>query len=398
MPKAKTIPRPKRTTDSKPRKRCEPKILVKRATQLIQAKGVPPLYQFSLTGEELHEVADISRISRDESGKLIGYQRAGVRKHIDGIADYLDGDRPLMPNPIILALTEDVKFIGSRGPKVSDGHATGGHIEIPLPEEGGRRPAWIVDGQQRTLALGKCKRKGIAVPIVAFVADSVELQREQFLLVNNSKPLPRGLVTELLPEVDTTLPTKMAQNKVPSKLCDLLNRHPDSPFYQLIKRPSMTREESRNAVIKDSSVVDMIRESMGQMSGCLFAYRNLATGEMDIDGIWDLLMLYWTAVQETFPDAWGRSTRESRLMGGVGISSMGRLMDKVMAMANPNARGAKSRVKKDLALVAPYCAWTEGRWEELDDRLWDEIKNLPSHKRLIANYLIRTYTEAKRGF
>lgn len=398
MPKTKTIPRPEKSKAPKSRKRSEPKKLVKRATQLIQAKNVPPLIQFSLTGEELHQIADISRLSRDESGKLIGYQRAGVRKHIDGIADYMDSDRPLMPNPIILALTSDVKFVGSRGPRVSDGYSTGGHVEIPIPKEGGRRPAWIVDGQQRTLALGKCKRKGLAVPIIAFVADSVELQREQFLLVNNSKPLPRGLVTELLPEVDATLPTKMAQNKVPSKLCDLLNRHPDSPFYNLIKRPSMTREESRSAVIKDSSVVDMIRESMAQMSGCLFAYRNLATGEMDIDGIWDLLMLYWTAVKETFPDAWGRPTRESRLMGGVGITSMGRLMDKVMAMVNPNARGAKARVKKDLAFVAPHCAWTDGSWEELDNRSWNEIQNLTSHRRLIANYLIRTYTEAKRGF
>ena len=40
----------------------------------------------------------------------------------------------------------------------------------------------------------------------AFVADEVDLQRDQFLRVNNAKPLPRGLITELLPEVSTILP------------------------------------------------------------------------------------------------------------------------------------------------------------------------------------------------
>ena len=40
------------------------------------------VYQFALTGRELLDVADISRISRDEAGKLIGYQRPEVKKHV----------------------------------------------------------------------------------------------------------------------------------------------------------------------------------------------------------------------------------------------------------------------------------------------------------------------------
>jgi DGQHR domain-containing protein len=372
-------------------------IINKRALRLVQAEGVEPLFQFSLTGEELQSIADISRITRDDQGKLIGYQRAEVRKHVDGIAEYLDGDKPLMPNPIILAFSGDVKFVGSRGPSVSDGYCTSGHLEIPIPVDGGKRPAWIVDGQQRTLALAKCARQDMAVPVVGFIAENIEVQREQFLLVNNTKPLPRGLVTELLPEVDTTLPPRMAQNKIPAKLCDLLNQHPDSPFFGLIKRPSMTREEAKGTVIRDTSVVDMLRESMSNVSGSLCSYRNLATGDIDIEAIWRLLLVYWGAVKASFPEAWGRSPRESRLMGGVGISALGKLMDKVMPMVDLEARNVRSRVQKDLELVAPHCAWTSGRWEGLDGRRWDEIKNLPSHKRLVANYLIRVYTEEKRA-
>ena len=39
------------------------------------------------------------------------------------------------------------------------------------------------------------------VPVNAFIADDVPSQRDQFLRVNNTRPLPRGLITELLPEV-----------------------------------------------------------------------------------------------------------------------------------------------------------------------------------------------------
>ena len=179
-------------------------------------------------------------------------------------------------------------------------------------------------------------------------------------------------------------------------LCDLLNRHTESPFCGLIKRPSQTRAEAKDAVVKDTSVIDMLRESLGSASGCLFSYRNLATGEMDIEGIWDLLTVYWGAVSETFPEAWGLTPHKSRLMGGVGISAMGKLMDKVMGMANPRARGAKARVKKELNAVAPYCAWTSGTWEELGGLSWDDIENTPKFKRLISNCLVRMYSESKR--
>jgi DGQHR domain-containing protein len=370
--------------------------LERRALKLVQSNGGVPIYQFCLTGEELSEIADISRVERSKEGKLIGYQRADVRKHIKDIADYLDSEHPLFPNPIILALSSDVSFTGSRGPGASDGLATAGKLTIPL-RTGNRKPAWIVDGQQRSLALAQCSRKDFPVPVNAFVADNVDIQREQFLRVNNAKPLPRGLVTELLPEVDTILPAGMAQRQVPSKLCDLLSRHPDSPFFGLIRRPSMSREERKAACVTDTSVIEMLKDSLTSMSGCLFPYRNVATNETDTDGIWKVLMTYWGAVTEVFPDAWARPARESRLTHGVGIIAMGRLMDKVMNVVDPRDAKAQAQVRKDLELVAPHCHWTSGRWEGLDGMKWNDLKNIPSHRKLLASHLIRIYLREKRG-
>ena len=82
--------------------------------------------------------------------------------------------------------------------------------------------------------------KGSSFPINAFIADDIELQRDQFLRVNNTKPLPRGLITELLPQVSSVLPSAMEAKKLPSALCDLLNTDDASPFKGLIIRSSMT--------------------------------------------------------------------------------------------------------------------------------------------------------------
>ena len=78
-------------------------VLARRALRVTQASDAP-LYMFSLTAGEILQVADISRVSRDDAGDLIGYQRPEVRQHIQEITDYLDGDQVLFPNPIIIAL------------------------------------------------------------------------------------------------------------------------------------------------------------------------------------------------------------------------------------------------------------------------------------------------------
>lgn len=374
------------------------KTLVRRALRLHQNES-RPLYLLSLTADDLFRVAEISKVSRDDAGELIGYQRAEVKHHVDEIVQYLNEEDIIFPNPIIIALSSDVRFKSARGPKPqnTDEAAVPGTLEIPLPKNGGRKPGWIVDGQQRALALSKSKRRSFSVPVNAFVADEVDLQRDQFLRINNTKPLPRGLVTELLPEVDTTLPPRLAARRIPSYLCDLMNRRDDSPFKGLVRRASSASAAKGPAVITDTSLINVLQESMGTPSGCLFPYRNLATGETDVESIMQILIVYWTAVAKTFPKAWGASARQSRLMHGVGIKAMGRLMDSVMKpVLDPFAPSALKDVRHDLALIAPVCAWTEGSWEGLDGLAWNELQNVPRHVRMLSSLLIREYYNRKR--
>ncbi|MDA8355618.1 MAG: DGQHR domain-containing protein DpdB [Actinomycetota bacterium] len=368
-------------------------VITRRALRFRQSPDCL-LYVFSLTAAQILQIAGISRVSRDEDGELIGYQRPEVRQHIQEIVDYVDGDQVIFPNPIIIALPSTVKFTNGRGIGVDGDRSDQGRIHIPVPPEGAPKVGWIVDGQQRALALSRAKCQDLIVPVNAFVTDSIEMQRDQFLRVNNTKPLPRGLVTELLPAIDSPLPPRLALRRTPSALCDLLNSDEESPFYGLIKRSSTSVELRRQTTITDTSIVNMLNDSLTQPSGCLFPFRNMATGETDFAGIWQLLLTYWTAVRETFPDAWGNPPAQSRLMHGAGLRAMGRLMDRVMATIDVRQKSAAEDVLKDLALVAPYCRWTSGTWDELDMR-WNDIQNVGRHTNLLSSYLIRVYLREK---
>lgn len=370
-------------------------VILRRAIRVIQDPK-HPLYMLSLDPDELLMLADISRVTRDDAGDLLGYQRPEVKRHVRNIVEYLDSGSVLFPNSIILALSSVCTFTRSRGPKVEDGPSEAGTLTIPLPREGQAKPAWIVDGQQRALALAQAKRRKFPIPVNAFIADEVEMQRDQFLRVNNTKPLPKGLITELLPEVDTLLPPNMAARKTPSALVDLLNRDPDSPFHGLIRRASQTGAERKTAVIVDTSLVKVLQDSFASPSGCLFPYRNSATNVTDFQSIRKLLFMYWGAVRDVFPSAWGKPPEESRLMHSAGILSMGRLMDRVMGSVNLADAGAAQLVKSDLQKLRSACHWTEGRWEEMGLD-WNEIQNLPRHVRELTEHLLRAYLSQRKS-
>ncbi|MEU5975341.1 DGQHR domain-containing protein DpdB [Streptomyces sp. NPDC017979] len=374
-------------------------LITRRALRINQHPDIP-LYLFALEAGEVDLVADVARISRDEAGKLLGYQRPEKKQHVKQILEYLNGDEVLFPNGLILALPSSVRFRGSRGPNPSDGLATIGMLEIPLPESReAPRPALIVDGQQRSLALARTRNTKLPITVAGFVSEDLHVQREQFLRVNTVSPLPSDLVSELLPEVNTQLPTKLSSRKLPAILVNALSQDADSPFKGLIKQASTTASRKSETVVKDNSLLQAITASLSP-SGVLFPYKDLSSGTIDTSTIRKILVVYWTAVRDTFPDAWGISPNKSRLMHGVGIRSMGQLMDRVMERVmfevDINSDEAYSKVMAELALVEPYCRWTKGRWPEINYN-WNELENITKHINILSNYLIRVYQKARMG-
>jgi DGQHR domain-containing protein len=358
-----------------------------RALRVVHGKEIP-VYSFFLTGKQLLDLADISRLNRNEQDVLLGYQRGEVKRHVGEIADYLKGGDILFPNAIILALSSDVKFKGSRGPKVGDAYCAPGVLSIPQGAPG-KRVAWIVDGQQRTLALSRSKVTDLPVPVTAFVSDDFGVHRSQFLLVNKARPLPKALIDELLPEVNTSLPQSLSKRQIPSHLCNLLNKDKDSPFYGTIARYSGQKKDKK-AVITDNSLISAIGKSLRSPQGCLFPYQELASGNVEVTSVLRILNLYWGGVRFLFPRAWGLPAEKSRLMHGVGIKALGNVMDQVMARIDIDSPTAEKDVVTALSPIVPHCAWTGGHWDKLQGQPeWNSLQNVTRHVSDLTKMLVR---------
>ena len=120
-------------------------------------------------------------------------------------------------------------------------------------------------------------------------------------------------------------------------------------------------------------------------------YQIQETGEIDVERVRKTLNLYWTEVKKLFPDAWGKPPSESRLMHGVGIRSMGALMDRIMCNINPDEKTAQEKVQKALLPIKSHCAWTEGCWDQLNSVPWNYLQNTHRDKNLLTNMLVRVY-------
>ena len=352
------------------------------------------VYLFFMRGADVTRIADISRIERSDTDSLKGFQRPEIKSHVKSIVDYLNQGQVIFPNAIILAMSPEVKFLMARGPKPEGliDISQSGTLSIPIYEEG-QRVAWIVDGQQRSIALSHANNSDLPVPVVAFISDDLEIQREQFILVNKARPLPPRLINELLPETRSILlPRDLSSRKMPSELCKLLNRDSSSPFYKLIKR--ISEANSDTAVITDTAVIKMIRNSLNSPLGALAPYKAGINENADLESMYQILMTFWTAVKEAFPLAWGLDPRQSRLMHSAGVEAMGVLMDRIWVRHAGSADISKV-IKHELAEMAPKCAWVSGTWDSLGVE-WNEIQNTTRDIKRLEDALVRIYTNSVR--
>ena len=376
------------------KKRTVPAALVVRAVRTRQGEGVD-VFAFFLPGPAVLDVADIGRIHRDDDGgTLHGFQRPEIRSHVKQIADFLDHGPVLFPNAIILALSPEIEFRGSRGPAPAGliEVAQAGTLTIPVRPEG-KRAAWIVDGQQRSLALARTKNRDVVVPVVGFVSADIETHREQFILVNKAKPLPARLINELLPETSTFLPRELSARRIPSELVNWLNRRTGSPFRGLIRRIS-DGDEAKSVVV-DSALIAVIKNSLNSPLGALSPYKGGTNSPPDVEAMYQQLVAFWGAAKDTFPDAWGLPPTRSRLMHSAGIQAMGYLMDRLIARTQGGVDQSKAMLAA-LRGIRHRCAWTEGNWDGLG-LAWDEVQSVPRHIRGLADLLIRLDYEASRG-
>ncbi len=122
--------------------------------------------------------------------------------------------------------------------------------------------------------------------------------------------------------------------------------------------------------------------------GVLALYKKSAMeGNADIEKMYQVVCVFWSAVKSVFPEAWGIRSQDSRLMHSTGIQAMGILMDRIMLRMH-QAKNVSQEVEAALHNIAPYCAWSSGVWSELG-LAWNEIENTPRHIRILADFLVQ---------
>ncbi len=348
------------------------------------------LYSFAVDGKKLPLFAAVSRVKRDAEHQLAGYQRAESIEHIRTIRRYLETADAVLPNALVVAFDTRVRF-ESAG-LATEANVEMGHLIVPVNEGDSdeQKPGWIVDGQQRTAAIRDANVDSFPVCVTAFITDSVTEQRSQFILVNSAKPLPKGLIHELLPVTPAEdLPLPLLKRRFPAQILGRLNYDEDSPL-----RGKIRTTTTASGVIKDNSVLKML--SMSIEDGALYEWFDGQQGTGDMESMLVLLKRFWSAVAIVFPEAWDAPPRRSRLVHGVGVVALGSLMDEI-AYRLDAALPTEEEFGAELRRIADDCAWTGGFWQfgVGDRRRWNELQNTPRDIKTLSDHLLRSYRQAR---
>lgn len=318
---------------------------------------------FAAKAADVLRFAAIDRIGRDAQGELSGFQRPQVAAHIREIRDYLEKPDAVLPNPIVVAFTDrvTVEDLGN------------GAVQLAIDMSSGV-PGLVVDGQQRLSALADLDRDFQVFVSALICRDEAELRR-QFVLINNTKPLPKSLIYELLPTVGD-LPPRLSRRSTASDLTARLN------FENTALKGYIKQHTCPEGIIADTVMQKIIMESLS--NGVM---RELVRGPKGVERCVRLMSNFFEAVKKVWPEAWhGQKPHSSRLLHGAGIQAMGDVME---VLAERGGARTVEEFRSGLECLRDKTAWTAGAWHlEGEVRRWNGLQNVNRDVALLKHYLV----------
>lgn len=310
--------------------------------------------------------AHIERAGRDGQGLRSGFQRPQIASHIKEIRDYLVQPNAVLPNPIVIAFVGGLKIVDA-----GDGTAT---ISI-APQVSGL--GFVVDGQQRLKALSGLPNKDFQIFVSVLQCTDYDELRRQFVLVNNTRPLPKTLIHELLPGLDN-LPPRLSSRMNAAQLTERLNHDERSSL-----RRQICQHTNPTGIIKDTAIQKVIMNSASDG-----ALRELRGQDDEAERTFRLISDFYGVVQDVFAEEWrGHSPRTSRLVHGAGIIALGFVMESLYAREGARDRAA---FRSGLSVLTGRTAWTSGSWKFSHSEVvpWNAIQNVQRHTRALAQHLV----------
>jgi DGQHR domain-containing protein len=310
-----------------------------------------PMTLVYMSVEEIMAIADIDRATRTSSGDLIGFQRHAIQDHISTIAAGLTQDGQGIPSPVMIAMMDDeTSSLSPRG--------------------------WLLDGQQRVLACLAARHRE-PIPVIIRAVKTHEELRTLFVTINNCRPLPSGLIAELLSHAHP-LPPQLGDETMARLLVEQLNYDKNSPLCSMVKQ-----QTNKCGIITDTALVRGIRTSLSH--GALSVHMGQREAVMTT-GLATLFSFYRALKSVFHSDMSGHTPKTSRLLHGAGIISTLHLMDIIYASCETDGQ---DDFRPTLMQIKPYCRWTSGTWDFGSGHVvpWNAIQNVPLHYNAISRHL-----------
>lgn len=344
------------------------------AVRANQADG-HDIFSFAATPEQILAFSEIERVGRNNNGELKGFQRHQIASHIKEIRDYLGREDAILPNAVIIAFIDGVTLEESK---------TGG-LKVTI-DASDAKPGFVVDGQQRLTALSGIKKPGFQVFVSALICKDYNELRQQFVLINNTRPLPKTLIYELLPNVEG-LPQRFTAKRFAAQIVNRLNFTPGSALLGEIRQHT-----NPQGTISDTAMQKFVMNSASNG-----AIREFIKYEDFEDRAFNIIHEFFEAVKVVFGPEWvGMSPYTSRLRHGAGIVAMGFVMESLFSSDDATTRDG---FIPGLEILKPYTAWTSGQWEMKDGttRPWNKIQNTPTDVTELIDSLLKSLRKARRA-
>ena len=343
------------------------------AVRAKQAAG-HDIFSFAATPEQILAFSEIERVGRENNGDLKGFQRHQVASHIKEIRDYLVRDDAILPNAVIVAFIDGVVLE----------EGIDGVIKVSI-DAAQSKPGFVVDGQQRLTALSGIQKTDFQVFVSALICKDYNELRQQFVLINNTRPLPKSLIYELLPNVEG-LPQRFTAKRFAAQIVNRLN----------FTQNSALMGEIRQHTNPQGTVSDTAMQKFVMNSASNGAIREFIKFDDFEDRSFNIINEFFEAIKVVFGPEWvGMSPLTSRLRHGAGIVAMGFVMESLYSSDDATTRDG---FIPGLELLKPHTAWTSGCWEMKDGsiRPWNKIQNTPIDVTELIDSLLKSLRKARR--
>jgi len=341
-------------------------------------------YLFAIDASTLRDAVQIRPIEIVR-GHLFGEQRLVVDEFIDKkIKKYIQTDPiPLIPDAVLVQMTPSVSIMESKETENIFNLSFKWSRDFVTEE----RPFILLDGQQRLEAVRRSK-VALRVPVVAF--DQKVDAKKLFLIANTKQPLKPAHIRELWREIEK-LPAAMKLRADVSKIVDRLDTEDDSPFFGIIRSPARivgdrfvefaTFSEALRECFEGTDYLPQVKECKAKKRADKFFLEFCRTDEgADVNTAVKALKACFKAVKETFPDAWARPPRESKLMHTAGIRAILQFLAYLVADRGDLISGPEQNLYeylvKSLESLKGKCYWTKESWERYGEETKRSIGKL----------------------